>query len=103
MGGFILLFYFFIFESRVLAREVSLVVSFFLYVQSVLKSTYLIFSSPQSGEERIGRERSGEEWSGEKRSGEEKSGVERIGSKRSIEKTRGDKRIREGLRGAERS
>ena len=43
-------------------RLVLLVVSFLIYVQSVLKPIDLIFYSPQSGEERRGVE-----WSGAKR------------------------------------
>ena len=59
-------------------RLVLLVDSLLIYVQSVLKPTDLIFSSPQSGEERSGEERSGAERSGAEQIGAEKSGAERI-------------------------
>ena len=81
-------------------RLVSIVVSFFIYVQSLLNPTDLIFSSPQSGEdwsraeqsgaERREAERSGEEWSGAKRIGEKRSREEWSLEERSIEETRGD-------------
>ena len=59
-------------------RLVSRVVRFLIYVQSELKPTDLIFSSPQSGEERSRAERRGEERSGAEQIGAEKSGAERI-------------------------
>ena len=83
-------------------RLVLLVVRFLIYVQSVLKPTDLIFSSPQSGEERSRVERSGAERRGAEKSGAERSGVGRRGDNRSREETRGDERILDGLRESER-
>ena len=79
-------------------RLVSLVVSFLIYVKNVLKSTDLIFSSPQSGAEwsrldRRGAEKSGSEKRGAEISRAERIGVKRRGSKRIREETSGDDRI----------
>ena len=55
-------------------RLVSRVVSFLIYVQSELKPTDLIFSSPKIVEERSREERIGEEWIRANKSGEKRSG-----------------------------
>ena len=55
-------------------RLVSRVVSFLVYVQSELKPTDLIFSSPKSREDLSRAERREEERRGSNRSGEEQRG-----------------------------
>ena len=66
-------------------RLVSRVVSLLIYVQSELKPKYLIFSSPQSGEEQSRAEKIGAEKSGAERIREERRGAERRGAERSRE------------------
>ena len=58
-------------------KLVSRIVSFLIYIQSLLKPTDLIFTYPQSGEEWSRAENIGEEQRGEERSGEERRNAER--------------------------
>ena len=64
-------------------RLVLRVVSFLIYVQSELKPTDLIFSSPQSGEDWSRAEQRGEKRREAERSGVEQRGAEKSGAERS--------------------